>query len=186
MKSTWVLMMPGYMWSLYPVDRDLPCKFGWQEYPEKNASIRRDGPLTQETEKNCWENINNTNPVLVSGESGLKVCSNGDAHSVPLALFRIWTVLSLLDIDCMLIANCNLVSMTRAGQAGWVTGSVWLFFYWLLQVCRLVLVLLLLSCWRVDPFSVFWPISFPLPPDVITDSKRECPKGPRWKQFPLV
>ena len=170
MKSTWVLMMPGYMWSLYPVDRDLPCKFGWQEYPEKN----------------CWENINNTNPVLVSGESGLKVCSNGDAHSVPLALFRIWTVLSLLDIDCMLIANCNLVSMTRAGQAGWVTGSVWLFFYWLLQVCRLVLVLLLLSCWRVDPFSVFWPISFPLPPDVITDSKRECPKGPRWKQFPLV
>lgn len=69
--------------------RDFPCKFGWQEYPEKNATIRRDGLLTQETEKSCWENINIANPVLVSGESGPKVCSNGDGHSVPLALFRI-------------------------------------------------------------------------------------------------
>lgn len=148
MKSTWVLMMPGYMWSLYPVDRDLPCKFGWQEYPEKNASIRRDGPLTQETKRIAGKTLTILIQSLFLGSHVWR--------SVPKVMHTqfLWrcsgsqTVLSLLDIDCMLIANCNLVSMTGAGQGqvGWF--CLWLFFHWLLQVCRLVSVLLLLSCWR--------------------------------------
>ena len=58
---------------------------------------RSEGMAHLPTKQNsCWGNINIAHPVLVSGESDLKVCSNGNAHPVPLALFRIWIVLSLL------------------------------------------------------------------------------------------
>ena len=41
------------------------------------------------------------------------------------------------------------------------------------------------SCWLEHHYVVLSEI-FPLPPDGITYSKRVCPKGPRWKQFPLL